>query len=120
MSVDMKFILIAVFAALVVPGIGIYGALTAKVELYLSTGILLLLTLLRTVANKNFSHEPLDYIFFIPVLAAAAIAFYLPYKLKIPYKKAVEQKYVGTELKSMAVYQFEESRLTSNLDLLDN
>ncbi|WP_430406130.1 hypothetical protein [Fluviicola sp.] len=120
MGMDMRFLLVALFAALVVPGIGIYGAVAGKTELYFSTGILLLLTVIRTIGNKNFTNQPLDYVFFIPVVLAAAIAFYLPGKLKTTYKKTVEKNEVDGELKPVAVYRFEESNQFVREDLLDS
>lgn len=120
MGMDMRFLLIALFAALVVPGIGIYGALTGRTEIYFSTGILLLLTVLRTIGNKNFTNEPLDYVFFIPVVLAAGLAFYLPGKLKTNYKKTVGKKETDGEMKAVAVYKFEESSSFAREDLLDS
>lgn len=117
-STDMGILSIAFLIAFIVPGLGIYGALAGKTEFYFSTGALLLITMIRTITNQNFSNDPLNFVFAIPIVLASVLAFYLPSKLKTPYKKTIEQKEVDGVVKPRAIYQFEENRFFRE-DLLD-
>ncbi|MNJ84058.1 hypothetical protein D3C87_14980 [compost metagenome] len=118
-STDMGILSIALLIAFIVPGIGIYGALAGKTELYFSTGALLLITIIRTITNQNFSNDPLNYVFTIPIVLASVLAFYLPSKLKTSYRKTIERKEVDGVVKPVAIYQSEENRFFRE-DLLDS
>lgn len=118
-NINPTILLFAVLIGIFVPILGIYGAITSRVELYRTTGILITLSVFRSFSKGQFSNEPLEYLFLMPVLVSIALAFYIPTKLKTAFsKKIVKQEENGNVVTSIN-YVFESNNPVANDDLLD-
>ena len=94
--------------------------MTSKVDTYRTVGILLILSVLRSFTNGQVSPQTLDFIVLIPFVAAAALAFYIPAKLKTNYTKKVVKQDVNGQLKSRIEYIFDSSKVIEDNQLLDS
>lgn len=118
-SLNMGLISLLVAFGVIVPGIGIYAALFGKSELYTTTGILLAISLFRSITRGELSAEPETWIALIPFAVAVGLAFYIPFKLKTPHKKVVSESYVDGKLVKKINYEFEDTRV-SDSNILDS
>ena len=118
-NINPSILLIAMGLGLVIPALGIYGALTSRVDLYKTTGILLILNVVRSFTNGQISADLIDYIVLIPYIIAASLAFYVPSRLKTNYSKKVVKQEVNGEMKPSLQFNFDSSNLDMNNELLD-
>jgi hypothetical protein len=114
-----SILLVAVGLGLIVPVIGVYGALTARVELYRTTGILLVLSVVRSFTNGQVSADPINYLVLIPFAIAISLAFYIPTKLKTDYSKKVVKHEVDGKTKTSYQFIFDSNDLEADNELLD-
>lgn len=119
MNINPNILILAVVLGLVVPALGIYGALASKVEFYRTTGILLVLSVFRSFTNGQVSADPIDYIVLVPFVAAIALAFYIPTKLKTSYSKKVSKQEVNGKMKPRLDFVFDSSTVDNQNELLD-
>lgn len=110
---------VLILFGILLPGYGIYAALFSKSDLYSMVGILLLLGIVRFVTRELFTADPITYIAFIPFAVAIALAFYIPFKLKTPYKKTVSERFIDGKMQQKTHYEFEDTRANQS-DLLDS
>ena len=114
-------LLIAFAIALVVPALGIYGAVKYKPELYRSVGFLFILSIFRSFRNGEFeaiTADPYALIGYIPFLGAIGLAFYLPYAFKVSYKSESGVDEEGNRF-SKVVFEESESQFNDS-ELLDD
>ncbi|MGV3632606.1 MAG: hypothetical protein ACO1O6_15475 [Bacteroidota bacterium] len=111
------FLIIAL--GLVVPGIGIYGALTRRAEIYRTTGILLLISIIRSFSNGQIDLDPLTLAFLTPGLATIVLAFYIPTRLKTGFTKKVVQEETDGKIRKRTEITFENSDKILAPDVLD-
>ena len=104
---------------ILIPGYGIYAALFSKSELYSMVGFLLILGIFRFVTRESFSADPITYIAYIPFAIAIGLAFFIPFKLKTPFKKTVSEHFIDGKMQHKTRYEFEDTRANQS-DLLDS
>lgn len=117
-EINPPLLLVLILLGIVVPALGIYGVFTSKVDLYKTTGILLILGVVRSFSNGQFSTEIIDLLFLIPVGLAIGLAFFIPTKLKTPFTKKVVIKEVNGVNKKALDFVFDETKLVDE-ELLD-
>ena len=111
-------ILLAVFLllSLVLPGFGIYGAQTLKLNLLKSTSFILIIFTIRGLTQTGIIIEDLTWL--IPLAFVVALGFYLPSKMKTSYTATlVKDKESG---KSQYNIIFKDDLSIDNDELLDN
>ncbi len=117
-NIGGSIIMLLVLFGVVVPGIGIYAALVSKVELYMTTGIFLSISLFRSLTKGEITTDPETLIGLIPFAVAVALAFFIPTKLKTPYKRTVVEHFIDGKTNKKIEYIFEDTRLNQE-DILD-
>lgn len=117
-NINGSIIGLLVLFGVVIPGVGIYAALFSKVELYMGTGIFLSVSLFRALMKGEMTADPETLIGLIPFAVAVALAFFIPTKLKTPYKRNVVEHYIDGKLNKKVEYVFEDTRL-NQADILD-
>lgn len=118
-NVNINLLLVAIVLGLVIPAVGIFGALTSRVELYQTTGILLILSVIRSFTSGPISTDPIDFIVLIPFLGAAVLAFYIPTRLKTNYSKKVLKQEVAGEVKTSLQFTFDSPKYSTDNELID-
>ncbi|NOQ75302.1 MAG: hypothetical protein GQ574_25045 [Crocinitomix sp.] len=111
-------ILIAVLLSLVLPGLGIYGALKYKLELLKTTSIIILLFTFRGIGKME-----MDITGIIVLSLVGTIVFlglFLPYKMKTSFKTTIVKKEVDGKMLTDYDIQFEDGQAYNNDDLLDS
>jgi hypothetical protein len=109
-------LLFAIVLGIVVPAVGIYASLTSRFDMYKGLGILMGLSILRSFKDSSVQ----DYQFFlvlIPFVVAVILAFYIPYLLKVNYKRVVVEDEQGNK---SASYQFAADPFMGSNDLVDD
>lgn len=98
------FIFLIIALGLIVPGVGIYGALSRRTELYRTTGILLVISIIRSFSKGQIDLDPLTIAFLTPGLATIVLAFYIPTRLKTRFtKKVIQQETDGKTRKTIQI-----------------
>lgn len=118
-SVNMGLVYMLVTFGVLIPGLGVYAALFSKSELYMTTGILLGISLFRSVSRGELNVEPETLVALIPFAVAIGLSFFIPFKLKTPHKRVVTESYVDGKLVKKVDYEFEDTRLNES-DILDS
>lgn len=118
-SMNASVIGLLVFFGVIVPGIGIYGAIYAKVELYMTTGIFLTISLFRSITRGELNAEPETLLVMIPFFVAVALAFFIPTRLKTSYQRTVKEHFIDGKSQKKIAYEFEDTR-ASDSGLLDS
>jgi hypothetical protein len=118
-SVNMGLVYMLVAFGVLIPGLGVYAALFGKSELYMTTGILLGISLFRSVSRGELNVEPETLVALIPFAVAIGLAFFIPFKLKTPHKRVITESYVDGKLVKKVDYEFEDTRLNES-DILDS
>jgi len=116
--VDLLFLIFLLLIILIVPALGIYATLFHKVELYKTTGFLLILSLFQSIRRGELVIEQKSLIVIIPFIVGAFLAFYIPSRLKTPYKTTTTEKFVDGQLVKTTKYVFENTRIDES-GLLD-
>ena len=114
-------LLLIILVTLIVPAVGIYGAINYKAEIYKSVGILLLIGIFRSVTNGDFAYVAKDtytLIGYIPYFVAIALAFYIPTRLKTAFSIKVVTKEDGSKKKQI-IFE-EEPTEVSDSEVLDD
>lgn len=117
---NAPMLLLFVALGLVVPAIGIYGAMTYRIPIYYSTAGLLAIGLFRSISKESgFMDNPINLIVLIPFVAVIVLSLVLPYRLKTDHKmKVVEVDVDGVKKKTQKVV-FETEDTFSTSDVLD-
>jgi hypothetical protein len=115
---DLRFVLFVVILSLIAPAAGIYAALFHKIHFYRTAGILLIFGLYQSIKRGQLALEAESLLVLIPFAAAVFLAFYIPSKLKTPYKKSITENFKDGKLTKEADYVFEDTRMTES-DILD-
>lgn len=118
-TLDLGFLLFMLIIILIAPGIGIFAAFSGRAHSYMSCGILLLITLFQSIRRGELQMEPQALIVLIPFFLAIVLAFYIPTKLKTPYKRIETESYVDGKLVKKIDYAFEDTRVNES-DILDS
>ena len=116
---DITVLVIAVLIGLIIPALGIYGALTSRIDDYRTTGIFLLIGIFNSFSKGQITSDLSDILVLLPFIAAIALAFFIPTQLKTPYtKKVATQESEGVQKKSIE-YIFEIPKNYTDIELLD-
>lgn len=118
-SINMGLIALMVLFGVFVPVMGIYAALYAKVELYMTTGILLGISLFRSISRGELNTEPETLVSLIPFAVAMGLAFYIPLKLKTKNTRIITERFVDGKTVKKVDYEFEDTRMNES-DILDS
>lgn len=110
---------VALLFGLFVPIFGIVGALKGKNGVIMSTGLLLILGVIRSFTGRDMELEPSTVAILIYMAATSAFAFYLALQLKTTFKVSIEKETIDGKTTTRKVYTFEDSTLESS-DLLDS
>lgn len=115
---DIGFMVFIILLSIFVPVIGIYTAISGRVEHYTTTGILLGMAVFRSVSKGEIHIDVNSLFFLLPVLIAFVLAFYIPTKLKTPYKRTVSNHFSDGQTQEKVNYHFEDTRFNA-MDVLD-
>lgn len=116
---NINVILLLVALGLIVPGLGIFGALTRRHESYRVVGILIVIGIIRSAGKGEIRLDPLSLLWLTPSVVAAVLAFYIPAKLRTPFsKKIVVEEQDGKSRKRMEI-TFEDQDQLLSPDVLD-
>ncbi len=110
------FILIAVL----IPGLGIYGAVTNKVDVYRSMAILSIIGIARSIQYIDMVNNPISLIGLFPLFGIIILGFYIPTKLRTNYHIKIVEEDNNGETKKVKKYVFDETLKNSSPELLDD
>lgn len=116
---DRTVMLIGLVVILIAPAVGIYAALSSKIDNYHSSAILLILVIVRSF-RENIEPDIWTMLSIAPFLVAIALAFYIPTKLKTNYTKSTINEEKDGIIHKKLVYTFENSEELKNSELLDS
>ncbi|MBI1835634.1 MAG: hypothetical protein HYR91_00060 [Flavobacteriia bacterium] len=120
LSLGSPIIFLLLIVVLIVPAFGIYAALTSRIDGYKSVGMLLILSILRSLKELGNVDLTSYIIGLIPIVVAIILAFYIPTKLKMGYQKSIRKVDENSELKSFWEYHFEVQKNEKFSNLLDD
>lgn len=112
----MSQTLILILLSVWVPYLGIRAALTARMESYHTIGIVLIINVFQSFKIILLA-DPTIWTGTIFALSIIFLSFFLPFKLKTPYKQVVEAGTTGT---MTTTYVFDEQSGIAYGDLLDD
>ncbi len=115
---NLLVLLMALLLSLLVPVIGIIGAVKRKSELYLTVSVLMALGIFRSLSKGELNFDVSSLIVLLPTVGGIVLAFVLMEKLKTNFTKTLKEKEVNGEIKKYWDYKFDEESYT-NKDLLD-
>jgi hypothetical protein len=110
----MTVIAIGLLFSLLVPILGVFTALTHRVNNYNGVAILLALSILRSFRDENMVLDEITMIVLLPYIAVIALAFYIPSKLKTPYRIVNSAKTIEGKERNIPTIKFEDTRSRSN------
>lgn len=116
---NLGFLAILIALSVAVPVLGIYTALAGRVEHYTTTGVLLAISVFRAVSRGEIHIDWESLIFLLPLVIAFGLAFYIPTKLKTPYKRTVTNHFSDGKSQEKEHYYFEDTRYNETT-ILDN
>lgn len=116
---SLRFLGFIIIVALVVPVVGIYAALFHKIQYYQATGILLAFSLFQSIRRGELVMEVESLLVLVPFAGAVFLVFFIPSKMKTPFKKTVSEKYEDGKLVKKIDYVFEDTRVNES-GLLDS
>lgn len=111
---------IALLISLIIPAVGIVAALTHRVNLYRIVGVFVGIGLLRTIPQMIGAFDPWDLVGVVPAAIVVALAFYIPEKMKTPFKKEFVSVDVAGKKKGYYKFTFDDVKITGEEDLLDS
>lgn len=111
---------IALIISLLIPAMGIVAALSHRVNLYRIVGIFIGLGLLRAIPQMIGAFDPWDLIGIVPAAIVVTLAFYIPEKMKTPFKKEFVAATVNGTKKGYYKFTFDEVAIAGEVDLLDS
>ncbi|MFK7787299.1 MAG: hypothetical protein AB8B56_19405 [Crocinitomicaceae bacterium] len=117
--VDLLFLVFLSTIIIIVPVLGTYAALFHKNHLYTGTGLLLIVSLLRTIQHGELPMKLESLIVIIPFATSIFLAFHIQSKLKTAYKKTMTESYTDGKLVKKIDYVFEDTRVNES-NLLDS
>lgn len=117
-GVNSPMLIGAVVLGILVPGLAIYGAVTHRHQLYLTTSMLLILGLIRGVTSGGFNNDMETLIILAITITAITLGFLIPFKLKSKYVKTTKKETTEEKTRTIFVYTFEDTRV-GNRDVLD-
>jgi hypothetical protein len=87
-SLAAPALLLLVALGILIPGIAIFCAATYRMDGYRSAAFLFIISILRSVQKLDLS-DPLHIAVIAVYVAAIALAFWIPERMKTPYKSSV-------------------------------
>lgn len=119
-GVQVKFLFLMVLVGVILPLSGIWGALTARSEMYQVVGVFLAISVFRGFTQGQFPLEALDILLLIPFVAVIILSFYIPYKLKTPYQKMIRKMEADGMVTTKIEYVFDSSLPRKQSGLIDD
>lgn len=116
-GVEISQTLWLVLLSIFMPVLGIWAALTARMETYNIVGIVLIINIFQSV-KAIIGSSPVAWAATVMTLSIIFLSFFLPYKLKTPYtrKQVVDADTTGT---MTTTYVFDEESRIAHGELLD-
>lgn len=118
-NINFALVLGILALGIIVPVVGIYGALFARPNNYFPTGILMVVSVFRSMTQGEMTANTETFIVLIPFVVAAFLAFFIPSRLKTPFKKIVSEQFVDGKMVKRMEYVFEDTRLKPS-EVLDS
>ncbi|MFT6245745.1 MAG: hypothetical protein ACJA0U_001933 [Salibacteraceae bacterium] len=112
-------LLLLVALGIFLPVFGIIGALTARMEIFKSVGILMALNIFRTISNSGGLDELTQYVTIGLFAVCASLAFFIPTRINTPFTKQLVENEIDGETKNSIQYTFETTNRDENNELLD-
>ncbi|GEM_PF-1181754 len=113
-------VVIYMFHGLILPPLGVYGALTGRTRFYRFIGVFMIISSVFYIAISIFLViHWVALAVSIPFIVAAVLAFILPSKLKVPYKKKMVQREIRGRTVNVYEYFFNKSSASANVDNSD-
>ncbi len=112
-------LLLLIVLGIFLPVFGIFGAITARMEIFKSVGILMAMNILRSLRSfKELDGWP-EYVTIGFFVACAALAFFIPTRIKTPFTKKLVETEIDGNTKNVMEYTFEEVGRDDDNELLD-
>ena len=120
-TISTNFILLMIAISVIIPILGIYGAMTRRTDSYKVVSFILIMSIVRSIPNasKGVGFDSTTLLSLIPLLVAIGLGFYIPSRLKMNYSKKLVKTDVDGKTMKHTEYVFESDGLISNDDLLD-
>lgn len=115
-QINSAVLILVLLIALVVPVLGITAVFKNQASLYRAAGGFMIYSAFRTFTDQGFSTDIFSIISLIIGASVIFLAFYIPYKLKTPYRKITKK---GEDGKFRNQYFFDANEKTVQPDLLD-
>lgn len=120
-SLNPGLLILALAIGVLIPVVGIYGAIKAKVEIYFVVSMLFILGIVRSGNSGGFGNVGMNLetlLVFIPFIAAIVLGFIIPKKMKSEYSKKVVVEDVNGVSKKRLKFIFKDVTPASD-DILD-
>jgi hypothetical protein len=112
-------LLLLVALEIFLPVFGIIGALTARMEIFKSIGILMAMNIFRTISNSGGLDELTQYVTIGLFAVCAGLAFFIPTRINTPFTKRLVETEIDGNTKNIMEYTFKEVSRDENNELLD-
>ncbi|MFT6922254.1 MAG: hypothetical protein ACJA1C_001256 [Crocinitomicaceae bacterium] len=112
-------LLLLVALGIFLPVLGIFGALTARMEIFKSVGILMAMNIFRSISNSGGLDELTLYVTIGLFAVCAGLAFFIPTRINTPFTKQLVETEIDGETKNSMQYTFETTNRNENNELLD-
>jgi hypothetical protein len=110
-NMDVPITTLILLIGLFVPALGIIAVFRRQVEYYYLTGILLVLSLSRSLRAKYFEGDYTIWFVIGLMILTVALAFFIPSKLRTPYTTSVVHTDDNGEYRNVTEYHFKDTRL---------
>jgi hypothetical protein len=117
-KVAPMIILVAILLSLVLPAVGIFGALKYKLELLKSTSFIYVIFTVRSLSQVEMDVSSI--IVLSLVASIVLLGLLIPYKMKTLFKTTIVKKEIDGKVLTDYDIQFEDSFVHTNDDLLDS
>jgi hypothetical protein len=87
LKMNGPILLLVILIGVIAPVMGIVGAIQNRVEIYRAVGFLFVFSIFRSVKQLD-TGDAMTLIGFVPFVIAIGLAFWIPERLKTPYKRS--------------------------------
>ena len=111
-------LLIIGLLTLILPALGIFGAIKYKMELLRSTSIIIVIFTIRSLNKVTYDSSAIIALSLLAIVVL--LGFLLPYKMKTPFKTTIVKKEIDGKMITDFDIQFQDDFVMVNDDILDN
>lgn len=119
-QLDLRLVGLMIILGMAVPALGIWASLTGRMDQLVSVGILLGISVLRSFTNGHVQIDSTILLFLIPVAVAIVLSFYLPTRMKTPYKKQINKEEIDGRTHTRVEYKFAATGRVQHPEIVDD